>query len=492
MKKLFLLLLIVPFLWVGSCSSDDSSGSTGVSVSGVTLNKNTLTLTVGRREKLTATVMPANAENKAITWSTSNNSVATVSAGTVIAQAEGTATITVTSRADSTKTAQCIVTVNPRPITDIGAKDGLSGKTATDYFAEKKVFIGWNLGNSFDAGPGEGSWTKPVTKELLSEVKDAGFSAIRIPITWNGTNRPIGDAPDYKLDQAELDRVAEVVDWAFEVGLVTIINIHHDGNSYGWLSITKARQSQENRETITTQFKKVWEQLAERFKEYGDWLIFEPFNEIHNGGWGWGDIQPEEFAIINEWNQAFTDTVRAAGGKNAERFLIVQPYCAKPHQAMADTFIIPTDSATGKQIVSIHYYDPENFALRGSNVNWGTETDKTNLTNGSGQIPGFAAFKEKFTSKGIPVIIGESGATYQAARTGEERILADLNRILYLDYMCRQAKENGMIPIIWDNGNITGQTNNPNGEAFGLFDRNTGSPFPEMEVVINTMVNAVQ
>jgi aryl-phospho-beta-D-glucosidase BglC (GH1 family) len=488
MKKLFLLLLIVPFLWVGSCSSDDSSGSTGVSVTGVSLNKNTLTLTVGKREKLTATVMPANAENKAIIWSTSNNSVATVSAGTVIAQAEGTAIITVESRADSTKKAQCTVTVNPRPVTDIGAKDGLSGKTATEYIAEKKVFIGWNLGNAFDAGPGEGSWTKPVIKDLLIEVKDAGFSAIRIPITWNGTNRPIGAAPDYKLDQVELDRVAEVVDWAYDVGLVTIINIHHDS----WLSITQARQSDENRTRITEQFKKVWEQLAEKFKDYGDWLIFEPFNEIHNGGWGWGDIPDVEFDIINEWNRVFTETVRAAGEKNAQRFLIVQPYCAKPHQAMSDKFIIPTDSATGKQIVSIHYYDPENFALNGQTVNWGTEVDKANLTNGSGQIPGFAEFKTKFTSKGIPVIIGESGATYQAARTGEERIKADANRILYLDYMCRQAKENGMIPIIWDNGNITGQSSRPNGEAFGLFDRNTGEPFPEMEIVINTMVNAVQ
>jgi len=485
MKKLFLLFLIVPFLWVGSCSSDDSSLT-------VSLDKTSLTLTVGKSEKLTATVSPADTPNKAITWSTSDEKIATVSGGTVTAIDAGTATIKVTSKADATKTAQCVVTVNPRPVTDIGAKDGLSGKTAAAYFAEKNVYIGWNLGNAFDAGPGEGSWTKPVIKELFTEIKKAGFSSIRIPITWNGTNRPIGLAPDYQLDQTELNRVAEVVDWAYDTGLVTIINIHHDGNTYGWLSITSARQSAENRTRITAQFKKVWEQIAEKFKNYGDWLIFEPFNEIHNGGWGWGDIQNVEFEIINDLNKVFTETVRAAGGKNTERFLVVQPYCAKPHQALADTFIIPTDSATGKQIVSIHYYDPEVFALNGTSYEWGTEMDKANLIGGAGRIPGFVEFKDKYTSKGIPVIIGECGATYQAARTGAEAVTANANRLAYLDYMCRQAKAHGMIPIIWDNGNITGQTQRPNGEAFGLFDRNTGEPFEEMVEVIDAMINAVQ
>jgi len=190
----------------------------------------------------------------------------------------------------------------------------------------------------------------------------------------------------------------------------------------------------------------------------------------------------------------FTETVRAAGGKNTERFLIVQPYCAKPHQAIEDTanFVLPTDTATGKQIVSIHYYDPENFALNGTSYEWGTDANKDNLTYGAGRIPGFTAFKEKYTSKGIPVIIGECGATYQAARTGAEAVTANASRLTYLDYMCRQAKANGMIPVIWDNGNITGQSSRPNGEAFGLFDRNTGEPFPEMKSVIETMINAVQ
>jgi aryl-phospho-beta-D-glucosidase BglC (GH1 family) len=442
MKKLFLLLLI-PLLWF-SCSPEDTSNIT------ITLDKPSITLIIGKTVKLTATV--ANTKNKAISWSTSNDSIASVSgAGIVTAVAEGTATIKVTSKADSSKTAECIVTVNPRPITDIGAKDGLSGKTSEGYFEEKNVYIGWNLGNAFDAGDGYGSWTRKIDKDFLPKIKEAGFSMVRIPVTWNINARPIGDAPDYQLNQTTLNELVQVVDWAYDAGLVTIINIHHDGNAYyGWLSINNLKDPAK-RDAITDKFVKVWEQIADKFKDYGDWLIFEPFNELHNGGWGWGDIADVEYEIINDLNQKFTDTVRAAGGKNTERFLVVQPLCAKPHQAIADTFVLPTDSAAGKQIVSMHYYDPEEFALRGSGsaYEWGSEGDRTRLSSD------FESYADKFTKKGIPVILGESGATYQNRSDTAQRLTAAACRLVYMEYMCQEAKKNGIVPVYWDNVHVT-------------------------------------
>jgi endoglucanase len=480
MKKLFLLLLI-PLLWF-SCSPGDSGTSSGI---GVSLNKDNLTLIIGKTSKLTATVTPANTPNKAITWSTSNESVATVSGGTVTAVAKGTATITVTSRADTTKTAQCAVTVIDRPITDIGDKDGLSGKTVAEYFKEKNVYIGWNLGNAFDAGSGYGSWTRKIDKDFLPKIKEAGFSMVRIPVTWNITSRPIGGAPDYTLNADTLNELVQVVDWAYEAGLVTIINVHHDGSSgSGWLSMNKLKV-EADRPTITTKFVKVWEQIADKFKDYGDWLIFEPFNELHNGGWGWGNIADIEYEIINDLNQQFTNTIRAAGGKNTERFLIVQPLCAKPHQAMANTFILPTDSATKKQIVSMHYYDPEEFALRGNDINWGSESDKIRLSDD------FNNYANKFTKKGIPVILGECGATYQN-RELPNKLIADANRFAYLTYMCTIARENGIIPVYWDNGTIWASTI---GENFGLWDRTSSGDLeviPGMQMYIDTMTESVQ
>jgi aryl-phospho-beta-D-glucosidase BglC (GH1 family) len=480
MKKLFLLFLVIPFLWL-SCPSEDSSGGSGIS-----LDQTNVTLVVGKTVKLTATV---SGDNKAVTWSTSNDGVATVNAGTVTAVAEGTATITVTSRADTTKTAQCAVTVNPRPITDIGAKDGLSGLTAAAYFEQKNVYIGWNLGNGFDAGAGYGSWTRKIDGNFLPKIKDAGFSMVRIPVTWNTNTRPMGAAPDYLLNQDTLAELVEVVDWAYDAGLVTVINIHHDGNAAGWLAMNRLKA---NREVVTERFVKVWEQIAERFKDYGDWLIFEPFNELHNGGWGWGNIDDIEYDIINDLNQKFTDTVRAAGGKNTERFLVIQPLCAKPHQAMADTFKLPEDTIAGKQIASIHYYEPETFALNGNGgPNWGLESDKINITNH------FESYAGKFTQNNIPVIMGESGATYQNREDPVERFLAHTNRILYMEWLCREAKRNKLVPVYWDNGTIYA---NSVGENFGLWDRRSQGDLevfpqtddkPGMQIIIDTMVNAV-
>jgi endoglucanase len=493
MKKLFLLLLIVPLLWVGSCSSDSGSS---ISVS---LDKDSVTLVVGKTAKLTAAVSPADAPNKAITWTTSNAGIATVTAGTVTAVAEGTATITVTTK-DGGKTANCAVTVTPRPITDIGAKDGLSGKTAAEYYKEKNVYIGWNLGNAFDAGSGYGSWTRKIDKDFLPKVKEAGFSMVRIPVTWNTNANPIltstGSGASIVWNYSSFNEtnfkktladVKQVVDWAYDAGLVTIINIHHDGSgTNNWLSVTKAATNTTTNTGMTNVFTKIWELLAEEFKNYGDWLIFEPFNELHNNGWGWGTINPNEFDVINNLNQIFTDTVRAAGGKNTERFLVVQPYCAKPHMALENTFVLPTDTATSKQIVSMHYYDPEEFALRGNDTNWGGDSDKIRLTND------FNSYANTFTKKSIPVILGECGATYQNRSDAGQKATAHANRLLYMDWMCSQAKENNIIPVYWDNGTTS---NASIGENFGLWDRRSQGDLgviPGMQEIIDTMIKAVQ
>ncbi|MDR0474028.1 MAG: cellulase family glycosylhydrolase [Treponema sp.] len=495
MKKFFLLLLIVPFLWAGSCSSNDNSPE-GIKV---TLNKTSVTLITGKTVKLTAVVTPANTPNKAVTWSTSNSSVVTVSAGTVTAVAEGSATITVTTK-DGGKTADCIVTVTQRPVTDIGAKDGLSNKTAAEYFEEKNIFIGWNLGNGFDAGAGYGSWTRKIDENFLPKIKEEGFSMVRIPVTWNvsinriltSTGSGAATVWDYSSFnetnfRTTLTEVKQVVDWAYDAGLVTIVNIHHDGSgTNGWLSITRAATNTGIYDGMTSVFTKIWELIAEEFKDYGDWLIFEPFNELHNGGWGWGTINPDEFDVINDLNQIFTDTVRAAGGKNTERFLVIQPYCAKPHQSLEDTFVLPTDTTANKQIVSIHYYDPEPFALRGTDTNWGSAADYLRITND------FERYASKFTENNIPVIMGESGATYQNRTDTAQLATAQANRLLYMDWMGSEARRNKIVPVYWDNGTTSASSI---GENFGLWDRRPNGDLnviPGMQEVIDAMINAVQ
>jgi endoglucanase len=496
MKKLFLLLLI-PFLWF-SCQGDkpDNTPDSGITVS---LNKDNLTLTLGKIEKLTAKVVnPADSKDKAVTWSTSNESIVTVTDGTITAVAEGTVTIKAASKTDTTKTAQCAITVIPRPVTQLGPKNSLSGKTAAQFLEDNYVYAGWNLGNAFDGGSGYGDWTRKIDKNFLPKVKEAGFSMIRIPVTWNSN---IGAAPGYTINATMLDELVQVVDWAYEAGLVTIINIHHDGaqrqgvafnaSTTSWLSILRLKQSQTELDTAIVKFTKVWEQIAERFKDYGDWLIFEPFNELHNGNWG-NQFAEAESNIINKLNQTFSDTVRAKGGKNAQRFLVVQPLCAKPKRALDEEFKLPTEKfpadTAGKQIVSMHYYEPENFALNGNNnaTKWGNTSDKVAMSTA------FESYAEKFTKNGIPIILGECGATYQNRTDTAQKLEAAASRILYMDYMASEARANGIIPVYWDNGTIWAITV---GENFGLWDRRkdggTLNVIQGMNDIINAIINGV-
>jgi endoglucanase len=371
----------------------------------------------------------------------------------------------------------------------------LSGKTAFDYFREEKIFAGWNLGNTLDSFSGstgnETGWGNPsVNQELMNGVKAAGFDIIRIPVTWMGH---IGKAPEHRIAPSRLKRVGEVVQMAHNAGLKVIINLHHDGatsnerEESGWLSIGKSYRNEADYKRITDQFARVWEQIAAYFKNYGDWLMFESMNEIHDGGWGWSSAfrsnPVKQWEIINNWNQIFTDKVRAAGGNNAERYLVIPAYCTNPKQTLLDSFKLPKDSAAGRQVVTFHYYDPQEFGIEGRRFEWGSPADKQQTEND------FAPFKPRFIDKNIPVIIGECGAVlqlYPDDPAKEEQ--ARKSRLEYISHVFATAKKYTLVPVYWDNGGTNG-----NGEKFGLFNRRTGQPNSENSaVLIRLMINAVK
>jgi len=371
----------------------------------------------------------------------------------------------------------------------------VSGKTAFNYFKDEKIFSGWNLGNTLDSYSGgvagETIWGNPsINQEIMNGVKKAGFDIIRIPVTWMGY---FGMPPDYRISSGRLERVAEAVEMAHNAGLKVIINIHHDGSTPqlgkddGWLSMAKAVSNKGEYEKITHQFARVWDQVAAYFKNYGDWLMFESMNEIHDGGWGWSsDFQafPKfQTDIINKWNQLFTDRVRAAGGNNADRYLIIPAYCTQPQQTLAGTFILPKDPTPGKQIVTFHYYDPYEFSIASKRYAWGTDGDKQK-TDGD-----FAPFKKVFIDNDIPVIIGETGAALQLHPNDKGvEAQARQSRINYITHVFVTAKKYGLVPIYWDNGSISG-----NGEKFGLFDRRTGQAnSADSSTLINIMINSVK
>ena len=374
----------------------------------------------------------------------------------------------------STGTVTSDVTLYARYI----GQDQIEQLSAWDYFEAENLTLGWNLGNTLDAGGlNETAWGNPrITQELMNGVKASGFSLIRIPVTWRAS---IGPAPDYIIAEALLQRVAEVVSYAENAGLTAIINVHHDGS---WLNFNQARQSQENYDRITDQFAKVWAQIADYLKDFGLFLMFSPFNEIHDGNWGSGNLEPRQFEIINNWNQVFTDTVRGSGGMNAIRYLVIPGLCQKPHLYGEDQFILPQDAVAGKLAVSFHYYEPYPFAHDGQDPYWGNADDYN--------VPAsyFTIFKERFTGKQVPVIIGEIGPiVYKLGSQNPGNVaMAHENRLKYIGCVYGTAKSMGITPVYWDNGIA-------NTHEYQILNRDTGLPLDEVSrECIEAMIKATQ
>ena len=379
----------------------------------------------------------------------------------------------------------------------------MSEKTALQYFRDEGITVGINAGNSLDAVRNwaetgkpnppyaeETAWGNPkVNQAYLSGLKTLGFDIIRIPVTWTGH---IGPAPSYIIEESYLQRVAEVVNMARNAGLKAFINIHHDGNHNdtghglgGWLNINSV--SPGNTE-ISDQFEKVWEQIAEYFINYGDWLMFQGFNEIHDGSWS-SSGTPAEYVIINDWNQRFTNAVRRTGGNNANRYLLYYGYLTSGTIATESLFVLPSDSATGKQIVGFHYYDPFDFAHDTNNHEWDTAKNRNDIDSL------FSAFKTKFIDNEIPVVIGENGPARYSNYSGnpeytaEKAAIAKNNRLLFIDYLYTRARENSIVPFYWESGG--GEYDPTGGYAeFGLINRITGQPnSAESHEVIERMIN---
>jgi endoglucanase len=401
------------------------------------------------------------------------------------------------------------------------APEIMSDGTALQYFQKEKINVGWNLGNTLDAVnsgmASETGWGNPLaTQALFNGVKSLGYDIVRIPVTWSGH---IGSAPDYKLSSTRLARVKTVVDYAHNAGLKVIINIHHDDSpdNNGWLKIGDAAASTAVKNQITERYGKLWTQVAEQFKSYGEWLIFESLNEVQDGGWGWSPAfraNPRaQMDILNEWNQLFTDNVRKTGGNNAKRFLMYPSYASNPEAILPDglyeggaggvgaMFKLPTDGGnSGRQIVTFHYYDPFDFAHNGIRVDW--ESINGGRINANSL---FARFKRSFVDKNIPVVIGEmgpvrstgyltrtetsNGVVYSDPMSSEQLSAAKANRITWINYVFGKAKEYGLVPIHWDNG-VYSSTNA--GDQFGYINRSNGQPnSDESRDLINAMMKAV-
>lgn len=300
-------------------------------------------------------------------------------------------------------------------------REGLTALEATRLMGN-----GINLGNTLEACDNnvgiktntplsyETHWGQPkTTQAIIDGMKAAGFDTIRIPVAWmtNATHLYEGD---YTIDADYMDRVEEVVRYARKAGMYVIINDHWDGGWYGMFG----SESAETRALAMEAYKGMWQQIAERFRDYSDYLIFESANEELGGRFDENSplycsdsvvtylTDDERYALTNEINQTFVDVVRATGGNNATRFLLIAGYSTNIDQTCDDRFQMPKDTVDSKLMVSVHYYDPWSYcgaSSAASATKWGKVSDYEYLDQQLAKMT-------KFTEAGYGVVIGEYGA----------------------------------------------------------------------------------
>lgn len=327
----------------------------------------------------------------------------------------------------------------------------------------KDMKIGWNLGNTFDAFNDysrgddlkiESSWVGvKTTEEMIEAVHQAGFNTLRLPVSWHNHVDE-----NFTINTPWLDRVQQVVDWAVARDMYVILNTHHDVYPQYYYPDEKNYETSEK--YITT----IWAQLAERFQDYDQHLIFEGMNEPRPKGkgqeWWFNQDDPycqEVAGCINKLNQAFVDTVRASGGRNADRYLMVTPYCATPEAATnLNWFKLPQDAADNRLIVSVHAYRPYDFALEMPGV------DSYDPVKNAGQLSEIISFMSSlyktYVANGIPVVLGEYGAIEKNGNLQD--------RATFYAYYVATASSRNIPCVVWDNHAFKGD-----GERFGLLDR---------------------
>ncbi|MDR7277561.1 cellulase family glycosylhydrolase [Catenuloplanes atrovinosus] len=298
---------------------------------------------------------------------------------------------------------------------------------------------GWNLGNSFDAvGADETAWGNPrVTEELLDNVRAQGFNSIRIPVTWSNHHGP---APDYPIDPAWLARVQEVVGWALDDGFYVMINIHHD--SWQWINTMPT-----DRANVTARYTALWTQLAAAFRDAPARLTLESVNEPQFTGSS-GDAQNAE--LLNELNTTFHRIVRASGGGNATRLLVLPTLHTSAEQARIDELTATFTALDDPNLIAtVHFYGYWPFSV---NVAGGTRFDATTQQD---LIDQFDRVHNAFVAKGIPVIIGEYGLLGFDRHTGTIQQGEKLKFFEFLGYYARLRK---ITTMLWDNGQHFGRT----------------------------------
>ena len=317
----------------------------------------------------------------------------------------------------------------------IGINLGNTMESCGDWIAEVDRQWGDGILHTEDY---EKAWGSPIiTKPMIDGMASEGFGVVRVPVAWSNM---MEDDGTYTINADYTARVQQIVDWVFDADMYCIINIHWDN---GWVN-----KFPEDPETYMNRYERMWTQIADSFKDYGDHLIFESQNEelgwesIWNPWSGTQEQKEKSYALANQVNQKFVDVIRSSGGNNPQRHLLISGYNTGIDRTCDSLFKMPNDPAN-RMAISVHYYTPAGFAIledkdeswAKARSTWGTEDDYKELNQQMDMM------KTNYVDKGIPVIIGE----YGCPTVGKEQ--ESVRR--FLSSVCKAAYERNMCPVLW-------------------------------------------
>jgi endoglucanase len=346
-----------------------------------------------------------------------------------------------------------------------------TGMSSTATEIASRIKLGWNLGNTLEAIGGETAWGNPkTTSQFIQLVKQSGFDAIRLPVSWN----QYANQSTAKIDSAWLNRVREVVQHSVDAGLYVVVNIHWDE---GWLehNITEAKKAE-----VNDKQRAFWQQIATHLRDFDERVMFASANEpnVDNAS---------QMAVLESYHQTFVDAVRATGGKNAYRVLVVQG--PRTDIELTDQLMrqLPVDTLQNRMMAELHFYTPYQFTLMSEDADWGkqffywgrnfhstTDTSRNATWGEEDEVDRlFGIVKQQFVNKGIPVILGEYCAQRRTGQlSGAALELHLASRAYFHRYVTQKALENGILPFYWDAGGLDNFSS-------GIFNRNTNTVFDQ-------------
>jgi len=497
-KTVISIILCLAFFTIWACSSD--SGTDEVKPAVTTLSVDTNKIDFVNKGNVANVKLTTNATAWTVTTSDASwIQLSQLTGGT------GTTTFTITALENTTTaTRTAVITISSNQVASVQiavSQVGVTpvailypsyntnplpadatGMTSTAVQLAAKIKLGWNIGNTLEATGGETAWGNPkVTKALIDLVKANGFNAIRIPCSWN-QNLVSSSTAQIKIEW--LDRVKEVVQYCVDNDMYVIVNIHWDG---GWLenNCTEAQKEVNNAKQ-----KAFWEQIATHLRGFDEHLLFASANEpnVDNS---------TQMAVLTSYHQTFIDAVRATGGKNANRTLVVQGPATDIEKTNKLMLTLPTDIIASRMMVEVHYYTPWNFCGMTKDETWGkmfyywganyhstTDTERNATWGEEADLDKlFKSMKTQFVDKGIPVVLGEFGAIRRTTLTGDALTLHLASRAYYLKYVVKQAKANGLLPFYWDEGNL-------GNNGFGIFKRSDNTVFDSQ--ALDAMIEGLQ